>query len=94
MTVLLVTYDLNKPGQDYEKLLSVIKNYDYVELCKSSYVVDTNKPSEFCDKVSSTLDKTTQLYIFKLTDPLFLEYGDERTGKWLELHLGKRTQER
>lgn len=93
MAVFLVTYDLNKPGQDYKKILDVIKSYDYAELCMSSYVVDTDEPSEFCEKVSLTLDKSTDLYIFKLTYPIFLEYGSKKAGNWLELHLGKKGQE-
>jgi len=94
MAVLLVTYDLNnKDGQDYEKLLDVIRRYDYVELCESSYAVDTDKANEFWKELSETLDKGTTLFVFSLTSSLWIEWKKTATGHWLEDHLGKKSKE-
>ncbi len=90
MTVLLITYDLNKDGQDYEKLLDVIRKEDYVYLCKSSYAVDIDNEQEFIKKVSKTYDKTTSIYLFPLLSSFYFEYGSSpETSKWLESHLNK-----
>ncbi len=42
MAVLLVTYDLNTPGKDYNDLLKKIKGYDWARLSESSYAISTS----------------------------------------------------
>lgn len=46
MSVLLVTYDLNRQGQNYSKFLEVIKSYSWARLSESSYAIETNKSPE------------------------------------------------
>jgi hypothetical protein len=41
MSVLLVTYDLNKPGQNYEELKKYIDKFDWARLSESSYAIET-----------------------------------------------------
>ncbi len=88
MSVFLITYDLNKPGQDYDKILGVIKGCDYVMLCKSSYVVDIENLSELIKEISKTFDKSTDAYIFPITDPIYFEFGSKKAQEWLKSHLG------
>jgi hypothetical protein len=42
MAVLLVTYDLKKPGGDYSGLLAKLKSYSWARLSESSYAIQTN----------------------------------------------------
>ena len=90
MSVFLITYDLDKPGQDYEKIHGVIKSYDYTILCKSSYVIDTDDLTEFIKEISKIIDKSTDVYIFPITSPIYFEYGSQKAEEWLKSHLGKR----
>lgn len=88
MSVFLITYDLNKPGQDYEKILGVIKGCDYAELCESSYVVDIEDLDKFYEKISAVVDKSTAMYIFNLTDSIYLSLpSSKETAAWLHKHL-------
>ena len=43
MAVLLVTYDLNRPGKDYPDLLKTIKEYSWAKISESSYAINTTK---------------------------------------------------
>lgn len=42
MKKFIVTYDLNKPGQDYKDLYSAFEQYDSRRVCKSSWIIKTN----------------------------------------------------
>lgn len=42
MAVLLVTYDLAKPGQNYEDLLEYLKGFAWARLSESSYAIKTD----------------------------------------------------
>lgn len=64
MTVLLITYDLNKPEQDYPELLNIIKSHDYFFVSKSSYLVDVVDPSKLWEKISTVIDESTRLCMF------------------------------
>lgn len=66
MAAYLITYDLNKPGQNYPKLYDVIKELgsywchplESVWLVKSNLTVD-----EISNKILSVIDKTND-YLF------------------------------
>lgn len=89
MSVFLITYDLDIPGQDYDKILNVIKSYDYAMLCKSSYVVDTDDLQGLTKKIYDSIDKSTEAFIFPIENPIFITFGSHKTEKWLKAHLGK-----
>lgn len=78
MAVYLVTYDLNKAGQNYSGLHEEIKKYSWAKLSESSYAIETNKPVE---TVSSELRKCTDsndtIYIISLTQP-WTGFGSKR----------------
>ena len=54
MSVLLITYDLNKPRQEYSELDKTIRSFSPVRLSESSYGIKTDKP---VDVVYSELKK-------------------------------------
>ena len=59
MSVLLVTYDLNKPGQDYTDLLKVIKRHSWAKLSESSYAVETDlTPHQLYSQLEPYLDSS------------------------------------
>jgi hypothetical protein len=89
MTVFLITYDLNKPGQDYDKILKVIKSYDFTMLCESSYLVETDDVGTLTKDIYTSFDKSTDAYIFPIENPIYFDFGSKKCSDWLENHLPK-----
>ncbi|MBN1187314.1 MAG: hypothetical protein JXB49_33860 [Bacteroidales bacterium] len=87
MSILLITYDLHKPGQNYDDFYKVIKQYTWARLSESSYVIDTNNtPSEIYNQLSPHMDKNDQMYIITLKNP-FISYGPKPINDWLSQRL-------
>lgn len=87
MSCLLVTYDLNKPGQDYTDLLKEIKKSSWARLSESSYAVATDlTPSQLYDRLSPHIDSSDHLYIINLRRP-YCGRGPKAVNDWLEQNL-------
>ena len=69
----LVTYDLNKSGQNYDGLISAIKKYPY---CKALYSAWFIKSSSSADSISADLSK----HIDSNDNLLVLEVTSNRQG--------------
>lgn len=88
MAVLLITYDLNKPGQDCEKILEFIKSSSAsAKLSESSYAIKTDEtPQEVFQKLTPFLSDSSRLFIVNLTRP----YAGAKGGAvaiWLDKNL-------
>lgn len=84
MAILLVTYDLNTPGQKREKLLATIKQYAWAMLSESSYAIDTNRSSkEIYDSLFGIIDSNDQLFVIPLSRPWF-GFGRPDVIDWLD----------
>ena len=87
MSVLLITYDLKKPGQDYSDFLKTIKGYSWARLSESSYAIDTKEtPIAINDKLIPHMDKNDQLYIITLRKT-YSGLGPKDVNDWLAQHL-------
>ena len=87
MAVLLVTYDLNKPGKDYNDLLKAIKSYAWAQLSESSYAIRTDHSSQqVFDKLNPYLDQNANLYVINLKKP-YAGFGPQEVNAWLENSL-------
>jgi hypothetical protein len=87
MAVLLVTYDLKKPGQDYSDLLNAIKGYAWAKLSESSYAIITdNSPSTIYSELRTFIDVNDHIYIINLKRPHY-GYGPKDVNDWLGLNL-------
>jgi hypothetical protein len=87
MTVLLVTYDLNKPGQDYSEFIATFKKYPWAKLSESSYAIDTSKsPSAIYEELEPYTDEGDHVYIIKLSNP-WMGYGPKKVNSWLDDNL-------
>ncbi len=71
MTVRLITYDLNKPGQNHKKVLDKIKAYgSWAKLSESSYAVETDQsPTDIYKAFKPLLDKNDDFLVITLTRP-------------------------
>ena len=87
MAVLLVTYDLNKPGQNYSDFIDTFKQYPWAKLSESSYAIDTTKsPNSIYSELKPYIDKGDQVYIITLSKPLSY-WGPKTVNAWLEERL-------
>lgn len=88
MSVLLVTYDLMKPGQDYTELLKKIKGFgSWAKLSESSYAVETDwTPKSVYDLLTPHLDANDHLLVITLNRPYFGRASKEVID-WLDARL-------
>lgn len=87
MAVLLVTYDLKKPGKDYKDVLKTIKNYSWARLSESSYAIATDKSvQQLYDQLKPYLDDNDNIYVINLRRP-YVGFGPKDVNDWLEKNL-------
>lgn len=87
MAVLLVTYDLKKPGQDYSDLLKKIKSHSWARLSESSYAIKTEKsPEDIYNELKPYLDANDHIYIISLKKP-YSGFGPKDVNEWLASNL-------
>jgi hypothetical protein len=92
MTVLLITYDLNKPKQDYDAILDIIESCDCFFVAKSSYLVDVDDYSKFWEKIAKVIDKSTRIAVFPIeTAMLVRAFPDSSDTKkfddWIQARI-------
>lgn len=84
MAVLLVTYDLKKPGQDYSDLLKAIKSFSWARLSESSYAIQTDASAvNVYNVLRPFMDGNDTLYIINMTKP-WMGFGPKEVNEWLE----------
>jgi hypothetical protein len=87
MPLLLVTFDTNKTGQKYPKLLDEIKSYSYTRLSESSYAIITDKPPDVvCEELKKHLSTKDNIYVINLKRP-YAAHGPELVTDWLYKEL-------
>ncbi|OBG63321.1 hypothetical protein [Mycobacterium sp. E735] len=89
MSALLIGYDLNKPGQDYDKLFEKIKGlgawWHYLD---STWIVDTTlTPREAFDDIKPTLDDSDRLLIVNITSDTYTGFLPQNAWDWLNAHV-------
>lgn len=87
MTVLLITFDMMRHGQDYSDFMDVIKSYDYTKLSESSYAICVTEAIETVyEKLIKYKDKNDNIYVIGLCSP-HRGYGPKSTNQWLCNHV-------
>jgi len=83
--VLIVSYDLVDPGQNYERLIKLIKGYpSWARLGGSAYLVYTDAtPVEVRDNLKQALDRNDKLYVGVSLPPSAWKGMPEDVGKWI-----------
>lgn len=68
--ICMITYDLNSPGQNYEKVIEAIQNCSTGKMCsywKSAYLIQTKKTvQQVADAINSVLDKNDRLIVIEV----------------------------
>ena len=84
----IITYDLYKPGQNYDELIKAIKTYYWCKIAESAWVVTTTKSSsEIRDHLKSKIDKNDKLFVGKLTGEAAWYGESDDVTKWLKENL-------
>lgn len=89
MKTLLISYDLNKPGQDYTRLIEGIKSYpDWCKIHKSVWAVRTTRnATEVHRHLFPLMDANDLLFVSGLTDEAAWNGLPVEVSNWLQQKL-------
>lgn len=84
--VLIVSYDLVNPGQNYEALLKRIKSYpSWARLGGSAYLILTDAtPAQVRDYLGSVVDQNDKLYVGASPAPSAWRGLPEDVSNWIQ----------
>lgn len=84
--VLIVSYDLSNPGQNYERLIKLIKSYpSWARLGGSAYLIYTDvTPVEVRDHLVTVLDSNDKLFVGAAPAPSAWFGMPEDVSKWIQ----------
>ncbi|HOQ14071.1 MAG TPA: CRISPR-associated protein Cas2 [Bacillota bacterium] len=86
MTSKIITYDLRKPGRNYNSLYEAIKSYPYwAHITESTWLIKTNDTcSQIKDALLRKMDYNDRLFVAELTGAVAWHntiYDDEYVKK-------------
>lgn len=70
--LLIIVYELHKEStnKDYQAIVKIIKEYDYLKIGGSEYCVYTeDSPNTIVDKLKPYFENTEKLLVVKITNP-------------------------
>ena len=82
MAILLVTYDLKKPGRNYQPVHDYLKRYTYCKGLESVWLLDTTTTTATIrDNLKALVDENDVVFVVRLVR----EWGSLRYGcaEWL-----------
>jgi hypothetical protein len=84
MTVHLITYDLNSPGQNYDNLYKEIKSLgEWAHYLDSTWFVNTNLSGvEIREKLKKVIDKNDHVFICTVKD--YNGWANPKLWEWLQ----------
>lgn len=88
MSVKLITYDLNNPGQKHSKVLAQIRrDYDSARLSESSYAIDTTDSVDaIFNDFKPLIDGNDTFLVIAMKKP-FAGRADQAVLDWLDARL-------
>lgn len=89
MKTLMVGYDLNKSGQNYDNLIKALKSYGtHWHHLDSTWLIRTSKTcTEVREELKSLVDRNDELLVAELSGTAAWYGFSERGSKWLKAHL-------
>lgn len=65
----LITYDLNKQGQDYANLINAIQNYNNIHVMYSVWFIKSNKTAtEINNELLNYIDENDRIFVSEITN--------------------------
>ncbi len=84
MSTLLVAYDLNRPGQNYPKILNIIETYPYARLSESAYAITTSESlKSVFEKLNLVTDPNDNLTVVQLSEGYWWSKHSQPVIDWL-----------
>lgn len=89
MSCLLITYDLNKPGQDYKELHETIKGLgDWWHHLDSTWLVDTSLTvDQVAERIVKVIDSSDRLLVVNISGDSYQGYLTEDAWQWIRKHI-------
>ena len=91
MLTLLISYDLNRPGQDYGELYDVLREQTigWWHHLDSTWIVTTNDtPTAFANRLLATMDANDKLLVVDITRrPAVWSGFNTKGSEWLKSTL-------
>lgn len=89
MAVMMITLQLNTPGQDYSPIFDFIRNMNvWAKITDSCYAVSTHlSPQELLVELRPHLTRNDSLYVLTLQGP-WIGFGPDDVNEWLRERLG------
>ena len=85
--VLIVSYDLHSPGQNYEKVIGLIKNHDWVKVGGSVYLICTDStPQQVRDTLVRALELNDKLFVGVCPAPSAWYGMPDQVTQWIHTH--------
>lgn len=89
MSALLITYDLNKPRQNYDDLIEKIKGlgtwWHYLD--STWIVVSSLSPSQAFERMRPALDKSDSALVLNITGDSYSGWLTQEAWDWLKKHV-------
>ena len=89
--VYLITYDLNRPGQDYQKLYKAIEHLSngYSHCLDSTWLINTDLDADkITRKLAPYIDKNDRMLVVKITQD-YQGWLDKQHCDWIAKHIVK-----
>lgn len=85
----IITYDLNKSGQNYNKLEETIKAYGaWAKIATTTFIIVTTESSEqIRNKLRATIDSNDKLFVAKLSGEAAWNGITQKIGEWLRNNI-------
>lgn len=81
--IYIVTYDLNKPGQDYKELYKAIESYKSIRAMDSTWFIKSSKTAQqISDDLLKHIDENDYLFVGEITSNR-QGWMDEKVWNWL-----------
>ena len=89
MSAVLISYDLNNPGQKYEKVIEAIKSLgDWIHILQSTWIVSTSLTSDAVrDKVKAQADDNDLILVVSITGDSYSGWLPQKSWDWLKKHV-------
>ncbi len=89
MSALLIGYDLNKPGQNFDKLYEKIKQLGtWLHYLDSTWIVVSSlTPGQDVDRLKPTLDDSDDVLIVNITGDTYSGWLPQEAWDWLRKHV-------
>lgn len=87
--VYAITYDLNKPGQDYARLYSTIKTLgDWIWPLQNLWLVDSEKGSqEIADLTHAVIDPNDAVFVVRVNGYQWGSWMDKKVNDWINVRI-------